>query len=173
MTGGGVVWITGRPASGKTTLARRLADALRERGVRPVILDSDEARAAITPAPTYEAWEREIVYRALAWAASRVSAGGAAAIVAATAHSAALRRSIRSIVPELFLVHARCSAATCERRDPKGLYARARASPESTLPGVGVDYEAPADADRTVDTEHPVPGAILGELAEAIVAHRG
>jgi adenylylsulfate kinase len=149
----GVLWITGRPASGKSTLARVLAAELVSRGIRGTVVDSDEVRAAVTPAPTYSAEERALFYRALAYLAARLAREGIVAVVAATAHAAEYRRWAREIAPRLFLVYARCPLAVAEARDPKGLYRRARAEGGSTLPGVGIDYEEPDDADWVVDTD--------------------
>lgn len=148
-----VVWITGRPAAGKTTLAHALAHAFAQRGARAEVIDSDEVRRAVTPAPTYSLEERMLVYRAIAYVALRLEEAGSMPIVAATAHDPALREAIRAVVPHLFLVHARCAPEVAEARDPKGLYKRARATERGSLPGVHVPYVAPADADATVDTD--------------------
>ena len=152
----GVIWITGRPASGKSTLARALADELASRGIRASVVDSDEVRAAITPEPRYTPEERELVYRAVAYLASRLAREGIVAIVAATSHAAEYRRWARELCPGFFLIYARCPREVCEARDPKGLYRRARADERTTLPGVGVPYEEPKDADRIVATDVPI-----------------
>lgn len=165
------IWITGLPASGKTTLALRICTALQGRGVRAALVDSDEVRSAITPTPIYSIDERLIVYRAIAYVASRLVEEGIVPIVAATAHDLRLRRAAREILPDLFLVHARCALEECERRDPRGLYARARANEalhaQTTLPGVGESYQEPDDADLVVDTSSRVPQAIVERIADA------
>jgi adenylylsulfate kinase len=170
----GVVWITGRPASGKSTLARALAAELSSRGAAATIVDSDEVRAVITPEPRYTREERAIVYRALAYLAARLAREGIVAVVAATAHEAATRDEARRICREegagWLLVHARCPLAVCEARDPKGLYRRARSHPGGTLPGVGVPYEEPVDADVTVDTDRPLDLEALHAVAERALA---
>jgi adenylylsulfate kinase len=162
-----VIWITGRPASGKSTLARALAEELGARGIRATIVDSDEARAAITPEPGYTAEERALFYRALAYLAARLTGEGIVPIVAATAHEAEYRRWAREICPGLFLIYARCPLAVCEARDPKGLYRRAHSDERTTLPGVGVSYEEPTDADLIVDTETPLTPAQVCAAADA------
>lgn len=162
-----VVWITGRPASGKTTLGRALVTALRERGTRAALVDSDDVRAAVTPQPTYSADERAMVYRAIAYVARRLADEGVVAIVAATAHEEALRRAAHEVCGSWFLIYARCSPETAERRDPKGLYRTARAATHGAMPGVHVRFEEPADADLVVDTERSVD---IGQLLAAIDA---
>jgi adenylylsulfate kinase len=168
----GVIWITGRPASGKSTLARALADEFAARSICASVVDSDEVRAAITPKPRYTPKERELVYRAVAYLAARLAREGIVAIVAATSHRAEYRRWARAICPSFFLVYARCSLEVCEGRDPKGLYQRARADEQTTLPGVGVPYEEPADADRVVDTAVPLTAAQTRGIVDAFLRQR-
>lgn len=157
----GVIWITGLPASGKSTLAKALIDQLRGRGFEVAAVDSDEVRKVITPSPSYQQGERAIVYRAIAYVADRLSRAGLVAVVAATAHRASYRAWARSVCQPLAFVYARCSLATCRARDPKGLYAAADANPDNRLPGVGEPFEVPKAPDVVVDTEQPVePGAV-------------
>jgi adenylylsulfate kinase len=164
--------VTGRPASGKSTLARALAAELATRGIHATVVDSDAVRAVITPEPTYSAEERALFYRALAYLAARLAREGVVAVVAATAHASEYRRAAQEMAPHWFLVYARCPLAVAEARDPKGLYRRARADPHPTLPGVGVPYEEPADADWVVDTDVAVTpeevAAIVNRFAEGL-----
>jgi adenylylsulfate kinase len=169
----GVLWITGRPASGKSTLARALADELRSRGVRATVVDSDEMRAVITPEPRYTPEERALFYRALAYLAARLAREGIVAIVAATAHEAAYRRWARELSPGWFLLYARCPLTVCEARDPKGLYRRARAQASTTLPGIGVPYEEPNDADQVVETDTPLAPEAVRAIVDAFLEKMG
>lgn len=165
-----VVWLTGPPASGKTTLGERLVAALGRAGVRATLVDSDEARRAITPTPRYDDEERALFYRALAYTAQRLAGEGVVAVVAATAHTEALREAARTIVPDLLLVHVDCPGPVCEARDPKGLYAAARAAGHGHLPGVHEAYTAPATPDVRVDGGGPVPESVIDDLVRRIVA---
>jgi adenylylsulfate kinase len=168
----GVIWITGRPASGKSTLARALADEFDARSIRASVVDSDEVRAAITPQPRYTPEERELVYRAVAYLAARLAREGIVAIVAATSHAAEYRRWAREICPGFFLIYARCPLEVCEGRDPKGLYRQACADELTKLPGVGVPYEEPADADWIVDTSVPVTTDQTRRIVDAFFHQR-
>src|SRR3972149_3610810 len=85
------IWVTGPPGSGKTTLARGVAAALEARGVALKLLELDEVRKVVTPAPTYSETERDIVYRALAYMAKLLTEAGVPVIVDATAHRRAWR----------------------------------------------------------------------------------
>jgi adenylylsulfate kinase len=166
----GVLWITGRPASGKSTLARALLVELAGRGIRATIIDSDEMRAVITPEPRYTPEERELFYKALAYVAARLAREGVAAIVAATSHAAEYREWARALCPGWFLVYARCPLDVCQARDPKGLYQQASGDQRSTLPGVGMPYEAPTDADYVVDTDTPLLARTVQAIADAFLA---
>lgn len=155
------LWVTGLPASGKTTLARRLVDGLVARGLRATLVDSDEVRGHITPEPTYRDIERQVVYRSMAYLARRLSAEGIVPVVAATAHRREFRDWARVICPGVEFVFADCDVGRCRARDPKGLYARADRDPANRLPGVGADFETPDDAEITVDTSRSVQMPVI------------
>lgn len=163
-----VVWLTGLPASGKTTLARAIVATLTARGVPATLVDSDETRAVLTPRPTYDPAERALFYRALAYLARRLDEAGVVPIVAATAHSRATRDEARSITGGLFLVHTRAPLSVCEARDPKNLYRDAHARERGSMPGVHVPYEPPADADLEVDTTSDTPAAGAQAVIDAL-----
>jgi adenylylsulfate kinase len=150
---GAVVWVTGLPASGKSTLARRLRDRLRGAGVGAAVLDGDEVRAALVPSPGFGEGDRAAFYETLGNLALCLAAGGLVAIVAATAHRRAFRDRVRARLSsgakaredaarfvEVFLD---VPAETCAARDPKGLWARAREGAAPDLPGAAVAYEPP------------------------------
>jgi len=167
---GFVLWLTGLPASGKSTLARQLADALRERGHTVQILDSDALRSVLTPSPSYSAQERNWFYRVLAFIAGLLAKNGVDVLIAATAnrrrHRAYARREIE-LFGEVFI---RCSLETCIERDEKGTYDKALSGEAATVPGLQVPYEPPRDPLIVVDTESTTPRQgvreILSQLEE-------
>lgn len=174
MSGGArALWFTGRPAAGKTTLARRAIAELARRHRTAALLDSDEARRALTPEPTYDDRERELVYRALAYAADRLAEAGVVPVVAATAATRALRAAVDAACPGIFWVHACCPRELAVARDPKGLYARAAAGELARLPGAGAPYEEPGEAAWTIDTGAAVPEATVEALVDAFLEARG
>lgn len=148
MTGGAprpgpVAWLTGLPASGKSTLGRRLARRLRAAGRPAVLLDSDEVRAAfLRPAGQGEA-ERDDFYLLLARLAALLARRGLAVVVAATASRRLHRARARARCRRFLEVHVAASAEACARRDPKRLWAGARAGRVAGLPGAGAAYEPP------------------------------
>jgi len=134
-----VVWITGLPSSGKSTLAARL----RQRLASAVVLDGDEVRAALDM-HGYDPAARDAFYRALASLAALIARQGVVAIVPATAPSREQRRRARELAPRFVEVFVDTPLAECTRRDVKGLYAAAARGAVSTLPGGGAAYEPPS-----------------------------
>jgi adenylylsulfate kinase len=159
---GALIWLTGRPAAGKSTLAALLADALRARGTLPLVLDGDEVRAALVPEPGYDPAERDHFYRTLGNLAALAAQQGLTVVVAATAHRRIWRDRIRDRVPRFIEVHVATPGDECRRRDPKRLYAQARPG----LPGVELAYEPPAAAEVTAPhgADVTVVAAVLAVL---------
>ncbi len=150
MSRGTVVWFTGLPASGKTTLARAICD----RRPGAVLLDSDELRDLLG-ATSYEASARDAFYLKLGGLATMLAAQGHIVLVAATAPRRAHRDAARS-ASRFIEVWVRADRDTCAARDFKGLYAKARAGEAPDLPGVGAPYEEPLAADIVATGGHDV-----------------
>jgi adenylylsulfate kinase len=140
---GAVAWLTGLPASGKSTLGRRLARRLRAAGVPAVLLDSDEVREALLRPAGRGRAERDAFYLLLARLAALLAGQGLAVVVAATASRRLHRARARARCPRFLEVHVATSAEACARRDPKRLWALARAGRVRGLPGAGAAYEPP------------------------------
>ncbi|WP_438014820.1 adenylyl-sulfate kinase [Sorangium sp. So ce315] len=140
---GGVVWITGLPASGKSTLAARVHGALLGEGRASCLLDGDQVRDALVPRPGYDPRGRDDFYETLARLAALLARQGLVAVVAATAHRRAYRERARALAPRLVEVYMEVSPEVCRERDPKGLYRSAGAGEIDALPGAGLDYEPP------------------------------
>jgi adenylylsulfate kinase len=170
--GGFAVWLTGPPASGKSTLARALAAALERRGVRPEILESDAVRRVLTPNPRYDDEEREAFYRALAWLAALLARRGVAVIIDATAQRRAWRDRARQEIPRFLEVHVDCPLELRVARDPKGLYRAAAQGATHSLPGLQAPYEAPEAPDLAVRTDQE-PAAAAAERISSLIARRG
>lgn len=166
MTGeGAVVWLTGLPASGKSTLAARIRDRLVALGAGAVLLDSDALRAVLAPELDYRPAGRDEFYRRLAGLAAVIARQDCVAVVAATAPTRAQRARARAVAPRFVEVHLDVPLAECEARDPKGLYARARAGQAPDLPGAGAVYEPPEAAEVVARGGHD-EGAVAAVLAQ-------
>lgn len=163
---GFVLWLTGLPSSGKTTLARELVRLLGERGIAVQVLDSDALRQVLTPKPSYSAEERDWFYDALGYIAALLAANGVNVIVAATGPRTEHREAARRRVERFAEVYLRCPVEVCRRRDPKGLWQRSDEGKIVGLPGAGAPYEPPAAPDARVDTARLSPP----EAAHAVMA---
>lgn len=148
--GGVVVWFTGLPSSGKSTLAQRVRARLRDARRAAAVLDGDELRALV-PSLLFDDESRARFYEVVAQLAALLARQGLIVLVPATAHRRSLRARARELAPRFVEVHVTTPLEVCERRDPKGLYAGARRGDVLHLPGVGEPYEAP-DAPDVVAT---------------------
>jgi adenylylsulfate kinase len=154
MAQGLVIWLTGLPGSGKSTIAAELGARLRERGERVEILDGDELRQRLSPELGYSRADREMHAHRTAYMAELLARNGVVVLVALVSPFAATRAAARRTISRFLEVHVNCSLAECERRDPKGLYAAARAGRVAGVTGVDAPYEAPLEPEVRVDTEH-------------------
>ena len=141
-----VVWITGLPSSGKTTLAIGLRERLRATGACAVVLDGDELRGVLDD-HRYEPAARDAFYGTLGRLAAMIANQGTIAIVAATAPSREHREAARTRALRFVEVYVDTPVAECARRDTKGLYAASRRGDVVDLPGSGVAYEVPTSPD--------------------------
>jgi adenylylsulfate kinase len=149
MSKGVVVWVTGRPASGKSTMGARLAERLRSDGTPCAVLDGDEIRVALGRPAGRGPEERGAFYEVLARLAALLARQDLAVIVPATAHRRAYRERARALAPRFLEIHVATPRAECERRDPKGLYARARTGAAVGVPGSDEPFEDPVAPDVT------------------------
>lgn len=143
---GAVVWFTGLPSSGKSTLAQEVQRRLRDRGETPCLLDGDVVRGLIAPGLGYSEEDRTAFYTALGGLSAELARQGLTVLVAATAHQREYRRRARKLAPRFIEVWVTTPLEECQSRDSKGLYAAATSKP-GTLPGVGSGYEPPEHAE--------------------------
>jgi adenylylsulfate kinase len=164
------VWITGPPASGKSTLARAIRDELAGEGLRVVILESDELRKALTPQPRYDEPERHAFYASLLVLGQLLLRQGFPVIFDATANLRRYRDAARSAIPRFAEVYVDCPLPVREARDPKGLYSRAKAGEVSSLPGAGAAYEPPLRPEFVVHSDQEPVAAAARRVARALRA---
>jgi bifunctional enzyme CysN/CysC len=150
---GAVVWLTGLPASGKSTLARALERRLFSNGGSPVLLDGDTLRAGLNGDLGFSATDRSENIRRLAEVAMHLARNGHIAVVAAVSPSVEDRAAARRIADTMFReIYVATPAEVCESRDPKGHYAKARAGALHSFTGIGNDYQPPTNSELTIDT---------------------
>jgi adenylylsulfate kinase len=154
-----VMWFTGLPGCGKTTIAEEVLTILSEKGVRARVLQLDEIRRAITPEPKYTEEERDIVYAGLAYMAKLLAEEGVNVIIDATANRRRYRDFARSLIPNFAEVFIRAPLSVCMEREalrkakfsPKDIYKKA-AGEKAHVPGVNVAYEEQRSPEIEVDT---------------------
>ncbi|WFE30603.1 adenylyl-sulfate kinase [Solwaraspora sp. WMMD791] len=152
-----VVFFTGLSGSGKSTIARGVADALRESGDRTVtLLDGDVVRRELSAGLTFSKADRDRNVRRIAWVAAEVGRHHGVSICCPIAPYAQARAVARQMATEagagFLLVWVATPLEVCEARDRKGLYAKARAGQLTGMTGVDDPYEEPTDADLVLDT---------------------
>ena len=153
---GAVVFLTGLSGSGKSTIARALATDLEATGNRAVtLLDGDEVRQHLSRGLGFDAASRAINIDRIGYVASLVATHGGIAVAAPIAPFDEGRRAARAMAEPhgpFLLVHVSTPLEVCEARDRKGLYAKARSGEIPEFTGISSPYEAPMDADVTIDT---------------------
>ena len=150
---GAVVWLTGLPASGKSTLARALERRLFGNGGSPVLLDGDTLRAGLNNDLGFSPADRSENIRRLAEVATHLARNGHVAIVAAVSPSREDRATARRIADAAFReIYVATPAEVCESRDPKGHYAKARAGTLAAFTGTSNDYQPPDASELVLDT---------------------
>ena len=164
-----VVWITGLPATGKTTLAKRIVDDLVARDIATLWLDSDALREVMTPNATYTREERDTFYATVGHLAARASSGGVVVVISATGSRRIYRDSVRRAVRHFVEILLICDPANMRGRDDKALYQKAERGLIEALPGVGVPFEDPMAPELVLDTTHVGPI----ELARSVFAWLG
>ena len=166
-----VVFFTGFSGSGKSTIARGLADSLRETGERTItLLDGDVVRRELSAGLGFSKADRDRNVRRIGWVAAEVARHHGMAVACPIAPYETARAASRRLAVEagggFVLVHVNTPLEVCEQRDRKGLYARARAGQLRGMTGIDDPYEAPADAELRLDTTSmSVPEAIDVVLA--------
>jgi adenylyl-sulfate kinase len=170
MGGPGVtVWLTGLPASGKSTIAAAVEARLLASGRAAYVLDGDNLRHGLNGDLGFSAEDRTENVRRTAEVAALIADAGVVCLAALVSPYAADREAARAAHARRELpfleVHVATSLEECERRDPKGLYARARAGELSGLTGVDAPYEPPERPDLRIE-----PGESLESAADRLLA---
>ena len=167
---GATIWFTGLPASGKSTLAVAVERALVESGRVAYLLDGDNLRHGLSDDLGFSAGDRAENIRRVGHLTRLLADAGVvalASLVSPLRSDRELARTLNDAAKLPFLeVHVATPVAECERRDPKGLYARARAGELKGLTGIDAPYEPPENADLVVDTT----GADIDDLVTRVIA---
>ena len=172
---GFTIFFTGLSGAGKSTTAEALERLLRTLTARPVtVLDGDVVRRTRWPELGFSKDDRDTNIRRLGGLAADITRDGGIAICASIAPYARLRDEVRAMIEPrggFVLVHMATPLDVCERRDPKGLYARARAGLVPEFTGVSDPYEPPEHAEVVLDATYGTPDDSARRIVAYLVAH--
>jgi adenylylsulfate kinase len=152
------LWFTGLSGSGKTTITNVLVKELRSRGSRLEVLDGDIVRQNLSKGLGFSKEDRDTNIRRVAFVADLLSRNGVPVITAAISPYREIRDEARAKMDGRFIeAYVKASVEECERRDVKGLYAKARAGEIKEFTGISDPYEPPQNPELVIDTESQTP----------------
>ncbi len=169
----GVVWLTGLSGSGKSTIANIVESKLHTMGVRTYLLDGDNVRHGLNRDLGFTDADRVENIRRIAEVSSLMVDAGLVVLVSFISPFAAERRLARERVAdgEFIEVHVDASVDVAESRDPKGLYAKARAGELSNFTGIDSPYEVPESPDVHIDSANTTPEDAADQVIAALRAN--
>jgi adenylylsulfate kinase len=151
---GFVIWLTGLPGSGKTTIARGLEKELKARGLKVEVFDGDEVRKNLSKGLGFSKEDRDTHNKRVIYVCKLLTRNGVNAIVSLISPYRSTRAYAREQLPKFVEVYLKCSLEECIRRDPKGLYKKALAGEINNMTGIQDPYEEPQNPEVVLDTEH-------------------
>ncbi len=152
-TEGFTVWFTGLPSSGKSTLAHKLNSFLKLNSIKVELLDGDVVRTHLSKGLGFSKEDREINIKRIGFVCHLLVKNGVSAIAAVVSPYRETRDYNRRLIGRYIEVYVKTSLATCETRDVKGLYKKARSGEIQNFTGINDIYEEPLNAEVVVDTD--------------------
>lgn len=175
-----VLWFTGLSGAGKSTLAHAVEESLHQLGCRTFVLDGDNVRHGLCADLGFSDVDRVENIRRIGEVAKLMVQAGVISMTAFISPFRAERHKVRSMLPsgEFIEVYCKCSLDVCESRDPKGLYAKARAGLIKNYTGISSPYEEPEAAEIVVETDRQSiedgVDQVIGELRKrGLLANHG
>ena len=166
------VWLMGLSASGKTTLAQLLAQALAQRGFKVEVLDGDVVRTTLSKGLGFSSGDRVTNLRRIAARAQDLVRQQVVTIVAAICPYHAIREEVRGTIGKYIEVYLDCPLEVCISRDPKGLYRQALAGEIQHFTGIDDVFETPVRPDIEVTSHGETPEASLKHILRKLAALR-
>lgn len=162
-----VIWITGLPGSGKSTIA----SVVQKQAPDAVLLTMDELRKIVTPYPDYSDTERDCVYRSIVYTAETLHRLGHNVIIDATGNRRVWRALARELIDDFFEIFLECPLELCIQREsqradthgaPKQVYQKA--GDGYPVPGISAPYEEPERAELVINTEKELPDSAVDKI---------
>lgn len=168
---GCVVWMTGLSGSGKSTIAIGLERRLHEQGIFTQVLDGDNVRTGINNNLGFSEADRTENIRRIAEVAKLFAGSGVVTICCFVSPTLAIREQAKAIIgaEDFIEVFVDTPLEECERRDVKGLYAKARAGEVKDFTGISAPFEAPEKPDVRLETRGREPEATIDDLYEHLL----
>lgn len=169
---GGVLWFTGLSGAGKTTLSQTVQHKLCAEGFQIYVLDGDIIRTGLCSDLGFSPQDRRENLRRVGEVAKLFADAGFIVISAFISPYSEDRQRVRNLTPNLFHnIYIKADVRTCEQRDVKGLYAKARAGEIKHFTGISAPYEVPAQPDLIIDTMHHTVEESSAQLIQYIKKH--
>ncbi|MGH7504843.1 MAG: adenylyl-sulfate kinase [Longimicrobiales bacterium] len=164
---GFTVWFTGLAGSGKSTIARLVADELRQRVGRVELLSGSEFRQNLSQGLGFSREDRVANIRRIGYVAKLLTRNGVAVVTTSISPYRAARDECRQMIGRFVEVYVECPLEVCEERDTKGLYERARRGEITSFSGINDPYEPPLQPEVLCRTAEESPAA----CAERVITH--
>lgn len=168
---GCVVWLTGLPSSGKSTIAEALEAELRARGEKVELLDGDVVRENLSKGLGFSKEDRDTNIRRIGFVAHLLARNGVKVICAAISPYREVRDEIRQLAGDFIEVYVSTSLALCETRDVKGLYQKARSGQIRGFTGVDDPYEPPLSPEIEISTSDESPEDSAARISKELETH--
>jgi adenylylsulfate kinase len=162
-----ILWFTGLSGAGKSTLAHAVEEQLHQLGCRPFVLDGDNVRHGLSSNLGFSEADRRENIRRIGEAAKLMMEAGVITLTAFISPFRADREAVRNLMPhgDFLEIYCKASLETCESRDVKGLYKKARAGEIKNYTGIDSPYEAPLKPELVVETDR----LNLGESVDRVM----
>jgi adenylylsulfate kinase len=150
---GFTLWFTGLPCSGKSAVADRVAETLKQRGLRVERLDGDIVRQSLTRDLGFSRKDRDENIRRVTFVAKLLTRNGVAVLTSFISPYREIRAEARREIGNFIEVYAKCSLEVCMQRDVKGMYEKAMRGEIKEFTGVSDPYEEPLEPEILLETD--------------------
>lgn len=165
---GFTLWFTGLSGAGKTTIAQKIEQMLRDKGLKVELLDGDVVRTNLSKGLGFSKEDRDINIKRIGFVCHLLSRNGVIAIASAISPYRAVRDHNRQLIGDFVEVFVKCSLDTCINRDVKGLYKKALAGEIKNYTGVSDPYEEPLSPEVVVETDKESVEESVGKILNAL-----